>query len=227
MARAVERGDHVPAIFAAVPGIPESPHRYTEAHPDRVKKFPGSKNKIYIDPESVNPQPKRWRHELEHDAESVFWLLLYWAMVVQPEECAKEKIRASSWASSLGNFRDREAFVNCSLANHSIRLTHPFYEPLHPLIQELAAILVIDSHHLEAPDPRKDTFYVTDAFQRLILKFMIENRGKQFMNRRVEKTFRKVERVPGPNGNFATDSQAADSAIRSVDSGMGPVYVDG
>ena len=66
MARAVERGDHVPAIFAAVPGIPESPHRYTEAHPDRVEKFPASKQKLLIDPdeiddESQKPQPKQWR----------------------------------------------------------------------------------------------------------------------------------------------------------------------
>ena len=52
---------------------------------------------------------------------------------------------------------------------------------------------------------------------------MIENRGKQFMDRRVEKAFRKVERVLGPNGKWVADSQATDSANRSVDSEMGPV----
>jgi hypothetical protein len=104
----------VPAIFTTIPGIPESPDRYTEVHPDQVKKLPNSVEEIFINPkwvsdESQKSQPKRPRHELEHDAESVFWLLLYWAMAVQPEECAKENINLFSWASLLGNFRDREA----------------------------------------------------------------------------------------------------------------------
>ena len=221
IARAVERGDHVPAVCGFVPGIPESPHRYTVVHPDRVKTFPASED-TFINPEREKSQPKQWRHELEHDAESVFWLLLYWAMVVQPEGCSKEKIRSHSWGSLLGNFEDREDFVD-GLSRHAIPNTHSFYKPLRPLIKNLAAILVIDSHWLKASDPRKDTFYVTEAFQRLILKFMIENRNETFMDRPVEKTFREVEQVPRSNAKSVTDSQAADSAIRSVDSGMRPV----
>jgi len=224
IARAVERGDHVPAVPAFVPGIPDSHPHYAEVHPDRVKKFSGSKDRLFVDPESQKPQPKRWRHELEHDAESVFWLLLYWAMVVQPEKCSKEKINPTSWASLLGKFGERDALVQ-NLTNNDVpdNLTHSFYKPLHPLIKDLAAILVIDSHHLDASDPRKDTFYVTEAFQRLILNFMIKNRDEKFMHRRVEKTFREVEGVPRSNAKSVTDSQAADSANRSLDSGMRPV----
>ena len=229
MARAVGRGGPLPAVFAAVPGIPDSPGPYGEVHPDRVKKFPGSNEEIIINPkrvgdESQKSQLKRWRHELQHDAESVFWLLLYWAMVVQPEECHKETIDLADWTSLLGNFETRERYVDSlSLYATSFNITHPFYYPLRPLIQDLAAILVIDSHWLEAPDPRKDTFYVTEAFQRLILKFMIENRGEEFMDHRVEKTFRKVERMRHPNGEWVTVSQNVDSVNQSVDSGMRPV----
>jgi len=228
MARAVERGEHVPAVLGFVPGIPESPDRYAEVHPDRVKRFPNSVEEFLFNPdgidESEQSQSKGWRHELEHDAESVFWLFLYWSMVAQPEKGLEETIHSPSWGGLLGDSRDRHAFVRTlsdgALPDH---LTHSFYKPLHPLIEDLAAILLIDSHHLKAPDPRKDTFYVTEAFQRLILKFIIENRGKQFMDRPVEKTFRQVERLWGPDGRSVTNSQAADSANRSVDSGTCPV----
>jgi len=226
MARAVERGDHVPAIFAAVPGIPESPHRYTEAHPDRVEKFPASKQKLLIDPdgiddESQKPQPKQWRHELEHDTESVFWLLLYWAMVVQPEGGSKEDIDSTSWGNLIGKFQKRHALVrNLSDGIVPDNLTHSFYEPLLPLIEDLAAILLIDSYYIDASDPRSDPYYVTEAFQRVILKFMIENCNQAFMKGRVKQTLREVEEVPRSIAKPVTDSQAADSAIRSLDSGM-------
>ena len=52
---------------------------------------------------------------------------------------------------------------------------------------------------------------------------MIENRNETFMDRPVEKTFREVEQVPRSNAKSVTDSQAADSAIRSALSGMRPV----
>jgi hypothetical protein len=79
-------------------------------------------------------------------------------------------------------------------------LTHSFYEryePLRPLIKDLAGILVIGRHWLLVSylsDPRNDPYYV-EAFQRLNLKFMIENRGEESMGYPVEKTFRKVEGV--------------------------------
>jgi hypothetical protein len=218
IARAVERGGPMPAFYAPVPGIPESPGRYAEVHPDRVERFPGSKQRLLFDPDGIDEsQSKQWRHELEHDAESVFWLLLYWAMVVQPQNLSfPQPIDLSSWARLLGHSGDRHAFVR-TLSDGAMpdNLTHSFYKPLHPLIKDLAAILVIDGHHLKAPDLRKDKFYVTEAFQRLILKFIIENRGEQFMDHPVEKTFRREEGVPHSNGKSATGSQAADSAVRS------------
>ncbi|KAH9998459.1 hypothetical protein BJV74DRAFT_200503 [Russula compacta] len=196
IARAVDQTGPVPPVVAFIPGIPNTPDLYATAHPDRVKRFPGSEEGFIINPEKLvcdNESRHGWRHELEHDAESVFWLLLYWAMVVQPEKCPKEKIDAKYWNPLNGNHLSRQWLIRGLSEIMSPNLTHSFYKLLQPLIKDLATILVIDSHWLPASDPRKDPFYITEAFQRLILKFIIDNRGKEFMDHPVEKTFRKVQ----------------------------------
>jgi hypothetical protein len=182
----------VPPILAYVPGIPNSPDRYADAHPDRVKKFPSSNTFFPFFPaESDNEYRGKWRHELEHDSESVFWLLLHWAMVAQPENFHKEKIHLGSWVDLNEKHESRERLIRSLPESMSPNLLHSFYNPLRHLIKDLAAILVIDSHWLPASDPRKDGRYITEAFQRLILDFMIKNRGEGFMEHRVDKTFRR------------------------------------
>jgi hypothetical protein len=178
----------LPPIFAFIPRIPDSPDIYAKAHPDRVEKFPSStsRKRDILDPELIeNTSHGKFRHELNHDAESVFWLLLYWAMVVQPEGCSEEYINPGSWDNLIGNHTSRQDLIRGGLS----QVTHSFYKPLLPLIQDLANILVNDSHWLPAEDIRKDPFYITEAFQRLILNFIIDNRGQEFMDRRVNKNF--------------------------------------
>jgi hypothetical protein len=153
-----------------------------------------------------------------------FGFFCTWLMVVQPEKCPKETIHSPSWASLLGNFEDRQAFVN-GLATQPYNLTHLFYEPLRSLIKDLAGILVIDGHWLPASDPRSDPYYVNEAFQRLILNFMIKNRGKEFMGHPVEKTFRKVEGVQHSDAKSTTGSEIFDAANRSVNSSVKPISV--
>jgi hypothetical protein len=43
------------------------------------------------------------RHELDHDAESVFWLLVYWIVQVQPKGKSKECIDSAVWGELRGN----------------------------------------------------------------------------------------------------------------------------
>ena len=219
IARAVERGGPVPPVLTIVPGIPNSPDIYAEAHPDRVTKFRIAERKT-IDPEAVADKPHDgWRHELEHDAESVFWLLLYWAMVMQPKNCRKEEISASSWSLLNGNYTERGfliTLIKILPQLDSRGLTHSFYNRLLPLIKDLAAIILIDSHWLPESDPRKDPCYITEAFQRLILQFIIDNRGEEFMNRRVEQTFRKVQGMRPTTGWSATPVQSLAEQCESV-----------
>jgi hypothetical protein len=142
-------------------------------------------------------------------------------MVVQPEGGSKEDVDSTSWGNLIGKFQKRHALVrNLSDGIVPDNLTHSFYEPLLPLIEDLAAILLVDSYHIDASDPRSDPYYVTEAFQRVILNFMIKNCNQAFMIDRVKQTLREVEEVPRSNAKPVTDSQAADSAIRSLDSGM-------
>jgi hypothetical protein len=203
-------------VYAPVPEIPDYPDLYAEVHPDRVKRFPPGLEELNINPKriDVNERDDGWRHELEHDSESVFWLLLYWAMVVQPEKCSKETIDSTSWTSLLGNSGDRQTFVEGLSKRTPTNLTHSFYEPLRPLIMDLADILVIDRRWLPASDPRNDLYYLNEAFQRLIIKFMIDNKDKGFMHRRVDKIFRKVEGTQDSNARSTTDSQTFDGANR-------------
>ena len=212
----------MPPVLTAIPGIPNSPDLYAKAHPDRVKKFPSSKDKFTFNPHDLdqdeldkNGSHDGWRHELEHDAESIFWLLFYWAMVVQPEEYLKESIDAASWSLLNGNHESRQVLIAIrALPGMSSNYIHSFYKPLQPLIQDLAAVLVVDSHWLPASDPRKDPFYITEAFQRLILEFIIANQKEDFMHHRVEKTIRKVHGMQDSNALSTSNIQSLDAAAR-------------
>jgi hypothetical protein len=215
MARAVEQGKPVPPVLFLVRGIPNSPDVYAKAHPDRVKKFPSSTKALY-NPEENNDEKEfsGWRHELEHDAESVFWLLLYWAMVAQPENCHEERIDMVSWIQLNGDNESRERLIRLLPDLMSRNLIHSVYDPLRPLIKDLAAILVIDSHWLPVSDPRKDRLYIIEAFQRLILEFIIKNHGKGFMDHRIDNSFRKVNGMQEFGASSSTHHQSLDASMR-------------
>jgi len=78
------------------------------------------------------------------------------------------------------------------------RLTHSVYEPLGDLIGTLASFLVVDRRWLPATDVRNDPEYLIEAFQRSILKFILDNRRENFMNCAVDSTLRTVEEIPQP-----------------------------
>jgi len=203
-----------------VPLAPKSPECYTSAHSSRIGEFPETIKKLVVDPDELmnEPQDNNWRHELNHDVESVFWLLLYWAMVVQPEKGARgECLHSPSWGSMLKDHEDRDQLVKGLVlrpGDGPKNLTHSVYKPLWPLIRSLAAILVVDSHYLPDSDVRKRPEYICEAFQRLILQFIVSNRDEDFMTCRVHKSFRQVEEVPKSDALTATPSQQRDGSDR-------------
>jgi hypothetical protein len=181
--------------------------------------FPEEIEKLLIDPRKLKNQSQddRWRHELDHDVESVFWLLLYWAMVTQPEGRPEGYIDSYSWSGLLGDFKDRERLVlGFRSGDIPQNLTHSVYEPLWPLIRSLAAFLVVDRHWVPEPDVRKRPDYMCEAFQRLILQFIDSNRSENFMTCRVGDSLRQVQWVAECQALSTTPSQLTDGFEREI-----------
>jgi hypothetical protein len=203
----------LPKGVAVVPAIPDSPNKYSSKHPARTNKL--SLKKLILDTETVSSRSHQWRHELEHDAESVFWLLLYWAMLVQPKLSTKglpnEYIDSAAWAEISGDAEKRNALVSALTQGLLSHVTHSFFKPLQPLIENLAAFLVVDRHWLERSDKRNEPEYINEAFQRLILAFILENCGKEFMNHPVDSKLHVVEPVPQSERRSTTALQARNA----------------
>jgi hypothetical protein len=169
---------------------------------------------VLVDPRKVKNQPQDdgWRHELDHDVESVFWLLLYWAMVAQPEGRIGEPIHSPSWTGMLGDSDDRAGLVSkLSSGPPPQNLLHSVYEPVWPLISNLAALLVVDSHWIPESSARKRPDYMCEAFQRLILQFIDSKRSENFMTCRVADSLRQVAGVPQSQALSTTPSQLKES----------------
>ncbi|KAI0290681.1 hypothetical protein BC826DRAFT_970295 [Russula brevipes] len=221
ISRAVERGEPVPLnTLCVVPKVPKSPECYTSAHSSRIADFPEEIKELVVDPDELTnePQDNNWRHELNHDVESVFWLFLYWAMVAQPEKRRGECINSGVWGLMLGDHNTRDGLVISGLLSSGDapeNLTHSVYKPLWPLIKSLAAILVVDNHYLPESDVRKRPEYVCEAFQRLILQFIISNHDKDFMTCRVDRSLRRVQGAPQPDGLTVTPTQQRDGSDRA------------
>jgi hypothetical protein len=142
--------------------------------------------------EIVEEKKRLWRHELDHDTESVFWLLLYWAVGAQPEGKEEEPIDSGIWASLTGSVESRSRLIGSQLT----RATHSIYEPLWPLLHSLSAVLNVDRLWLESTDPRNHIGYSTEAFQRLILEFMLSHRDRKFMTHKVAHSRRCPNTTP-------------------------------
>ncbi len=205
----------LPKGVAVVPAIPDSPNEYFLKHPVRVDKFLSTEELIIRKSVNESNHNKQWRHGLEHDAESVFWLLLYWAMVVQPNSPAKkipnEAIDSAAWAEITGDAEKRNALVSSLAQGFLSHVTHSFFNPLQPLIENLAAFLVVDRHWLEQSDKRNQVEYLNEVFQQSILRFILDNRSKEFMDLPVDSNLRLVEPVPQSEKHSTTTLQARNA----------------
>ena len=196
-----------------VPAVPKGPECYANAHSKRMDDFP-EEIKVLVDPRKLKNQPHddRWRHELDHDVESVFWLLLYWAMVAQPEGGPGEYMDSGSWTRMLKDSNNRAGLVsNLSSGPPPQNLIHSVYEPMWPLISNLAALLVVDRHWIPESSARKRPDYMCEAFQRLILQFIDSKRSENFMTCRVADSLRQVEGVPQSQALSTPPSQLKES----------------
>ncbi|KAG8908570.1 hypothetical protein FRC01_007333 [Tulasnella sp. 417] len=200
MARAIEQGrpvdipQWVPDRF--LDSIPPAPDRYAKHYRDtRLKKFPPTPLKKVT--EMLDSAP--WRHDLDHDVESVFWLMLDWAMTAQPKGGAVEYIDDVVWLYFTGSVVGRHSLLSIGLLHGLLTdgTCHSTFRPIKGLFQKLAGVLSsMDRHWLPASEERNDPEYFAEAFQRLILPFLIDhNRDDDgFMDQPIDSSPRQVER---------------------------------
>ncbi|RXW16273.1 hypothetical protein EST38_g9581 [Candolleomyces aberdarensis] len=183
IARAVENNGALPfpKDLRLVVGIPKAPRAYASQHPKRSEDFPPSSATILSEMPDDHPHP--WRHDVDHDSESVFWVFLYWAMGVQPNDHPSEPSPSGPWSDLTGSWIARDRLIR---APDTDGVVHSFLRPLVSLIVDLSHILRCDGSWLPASDKRSSNGYVGEAFQRLILEFLEDNKDKDFMREKLK-----------------------------------------
>lgn len=184
-------GDHV--FLASMPTLSPEPHeRYKTVLPDRWDRFPPTKAQI------VNYQLKdkrTWRHELRHDAESVLWLLVWWAVHAWPVTVRdwddSRYIPHGPYKSLVGDAMARGTYM-CVFPKDAL---HQHYCGLLPLLVKLTSQLSGDYHWavdgiFTHPD------FVHEAFQRHIFEFLVNNKGASFMDLQRRNSPRPVAKAP-------------------------------
>jgi len=166
--------------------------------------------------EAVEHGKRLFRHELDHDTESMFWLLLYWAVGAHPEGKEEEPIDTGIWSGLSGSVETRTLLVGGGPISHA---THSFYKPVGLLLTKLAAILTVDRLWVASSDPRSQLGYTTEAFQHLILEFLLSNQGQEFMMHKVASNRRYPNMMP-ENLGLALPSNWRMSVEEMDSSGM-------
>ncbi|KAG8934077.1 hypothetical protein FRC01_005238 [Tulasnella sp. 417] len=216
IARAVQLGCAMTFPSGIRSPTPESPCPYSKTYPERLEKFKPEEERDVVPrifPEPSNDSDTRvWRHELDHDVESVFWLIFYWALTAQPKEDPNELMDPGVWGSLVGKVEDRHRFI-LGLATEGDQSgpLHSAFQPLMKLIRKLAAVLRLDRHWLDNSHQINDPEYIVEVFHRLILQFILDNRGKVFMGIEVDRERRSIQKDPHTVGLSSTTSQTTNS----------------
>jgi len=167
MARAVRSGLPVPPIFARavifdpMPKIEteEISRLYNKLHPDRVLKFAEANELVIRNPDLT---VRGHRHELRHDAESVFWLLLWWGIHACPRgNEAPSTIPAFAWTIMTTTSSDPRGGL--LLKENCENIMDTQYDVLHGLLLSLAGDLRTDRYW--ATGIHADPEFIHEAFQ--------------------------------------------------------------
>ncbi|KIO25467.1 hypothetical protein M407DRAFT_25171 [Tulasnella calospora MUT 4182] len=211
IARAIQLGHAVQFTPWFPHPTPASPGPYAQNYPERLEKFKPGRLRA-VEEHSKDSAKRAWRHELDHDVESVFWLMFYWALSARPEEHPNEPINPVAWNSLIGAAGEREALMDSLSARRNLTGTvHSAFSPLMDLISSLAGVLQLDRHWLNDSDPINDPEYIVEVFQRLVLQFILDNRGKAFMGIQVDPKRRDIPETPQILGLSSTTSQRSNS----------------
>jgi len=205
---------------------------------DRLEKFPQpqqhQKRYLLEIPEEVGSLP--WAHELRHDGESVFWLLVWWAIHLRPKHLSSSKSDPPSEIDSftymsltdidLAKRRDFRGSFMQELANE-VSWLDPAYRELEPLFLQMARQLTGDLYWANRATKNPDFLhpdFLHEALQRIIFNFLMENRAKDFMHCEKDSNHRVVKRQiqqhgykQGPTPTKRTHSTMTDDPDAQVE----------
>ena len=203
-----------------LPCLSEKAHEvYKEILPHRLEQFPQpSKHQdmfscLHPRMYDYDKQQSEWCHELRHDAESAFWLLVWWAVHIepkpkdrtkQPKDHKRSTIPQSVWDQLTEVDVDtrvdkRDLFLLALLKGHP--WLDPAYAGMNDLFQKMVDQIHGDLYwvnkgaardgvkfpvEMEKPD------FLHEALQRLIFNFLIEHEHDAFMKLETDTTHRKT-----------------------------------
>lgn len=183
MARAVRKGHPLGTIGDVqvasptpdlLPGIYD---KYAAAYPERMTRFQCGKERhamrIVADPDKITT-----RHDLRHDAESIFWLLVRWTVNAAPEGRQATVIDPTAWALFTSQRLDQD-FRAVMISSESV--ADPAYTPLGTLIRNIWETLEPELYWATNM-PYTDAEFVHESLQRHILNYLVENWDEEFMN---------------------------------------------
>ena len=202
------RGAHWVAFLPDLPRLSDDAHQaYKEHLLERLQSFPQPpENQDFVSlmiPRDVDMSVDGlrglpWTHELRHDAESVFWLLVWWAPRDNPILHGPSQIRCDIYGYLVGvdpaMGKDNLAYFMAELAEGQSWLD-PEYQELEPLFRQMARQLDGDLCWAEygAPKEMEDPEFLHEALQRITFNFLMEHRTKWFMRLDRHSLHREIE----------------------------------
>lgn len=144
---------------------------YEEVFPNcwtRFQDSPGSPNRHVVDI-GTPPGSSSWRH----DAESAFWLLLWWVVNVTPAGSDPTEIPIGLWAPLVGTKIDARS------PKLSATSLDPAYAPLTELLNQLGGALE-SNLRWATMTPYTHPDFLREVFQCRISNFIFDNQEKEF-----------------------------------------------
>jgi hypothetical protein len=203
---------------------------YNEMLSDRLHRFPQplAHQERYQCSREVMGDKHNWFHELRHDAESVFWLLVWWAIHVRPKNPPNRSesslIPLPTWQDlitvDIDTKADRRKHFLATLIDGDSWLD-PAYAKMNILFQQMAQQIRTDLHWVnhgttrtDCPEEMEKPDFLHEALQRLIFDFLMENEADEFMELETHTAHRSIQ-LPL--------SRVTDTPVSHISLGTAPI----
>jgi hypothetical protein len=211
MARMVRSNEYPAGIY----GLPPMPAvalqlraSYESLLNGRLKAFPPNNVEYLLVPEGKKMGSSEFQHLLRYDAESVFWCLLWWCIQARPDKLPDEELESCVWSNFLSDGH-KTRNINFILT-FPMDCLHSSYSQLAELLNDMRRQLQGDLVFSKLKNGEPE--YVHEAFQRLILNFLITYKDAPFMDLEKHAYPRRVKEV-----SMDRDHRSTKGANPSID----------